>query len=159
MVAGTLTQKRFEVLSGEYEQEQAELETAISDLHAAIDNYDDGAARAESFLELARRYKDFEELTSPMVHEFVDKIYVHERADKGCRFTTQQVDVYLNFIGVFSVPVDASGQVVEIDEEAGRLAQKRAKYREYYKKYREKYRKKYRARKERERQEKLLQSA
>ena len=152
MVGGTLSRKRFEVLSGGYEQEQDELEKAITELRAGVESFDDGAARAENFLELARRYKDFEELTSPMIHEFVDRIIVHERADKYCRFTTQQVDVYLNFIGAFAVP--AADVDESVDEEAERLAAKRAKYREYYYKYREKYREKYHARKELERQEK-----
>lgn len=141
MVAGMLSAKRFEVLSGGYEREQDELETKIADLRAGIENYDDSTARAESFLELARRYKDFEELTSPALHEFVERIVVHERADKHCRFTTQQVDIYLNFIGAFAVPESEQAEVV--DEESERLAQKRAKYREYYYKYREKYREKY----------------
>jgi len=147
MVSGTLSQKRFEVLSAEYEQEQAELEKSIVNFRSEIDGFDDSTARAESFVELARRYKDFEELTSPMIHEFVNKIVVHERADKGCQFTTQQVDVYLNFIGTFAVPTSASDNSSEADEEAELLAQKRAKNREYYRRYREKYRAKYREKK------------
>ena len=91
-----------------------------------------------------------------MIHEFIDRIVVHERADKYCRFTTQRVDVYLNFIGAFAVPeTDAA---VVVDEEAERLAKKRAQYREYYYKYREKYRAKYRAKKELERRAKELEA-
>ena len=82
-----------------------------------------------------------------MIHEFINKIVVHERADKGCRFTTQRVDVHLNFIGAFVIPKTNDNESQEVDEEAERLAKKRAKYREYYKKYRDRYREKYRERK------------
>lgn len=31
----------------------------------------------EQFLELARKYTDFSELTTPMINEFIEKIIVH----------------------------------------------------------------------------------
>lgn len=41
-----------------------------SDLHS----FDDSQNRAEKFLQLIRRYKDFSELTPTIMHEFVDRI-------------------------------------------------------------------------------------
>ena len=58
----------------------------------------------EQFLELARKYTDFSELTTPMINEFIEKIIVHapERID-GDR--VQEVEIYLRFIGRFELPV------------------------------------------------------
>jgi len=39
-----------------------------------------------------------------MLHEFVEKIIVHERAEKRVRYTTQKVEIFLNFIGRFEAP-------------------------------------------------------
>jgi len=103
-VAGRITDKRFEVLSAEYEREQAELELTIAELQSEIVSFDDSEARAADFLKLTRRYRDFSELTAPMLHEFVQKIVVHERAEKNARYTTQAVDIYLNFIGQYIPP-------------------------------------------------------
>ena len=51
----------------------------------------------EQFLELAKRYTDFSELTTPMINEFIEKISVHapERID-GDR--VQEVEIHLRFI-------------------------------------------------------------
>jgi len=103
-VAGRITDKRFEVLSAEYEQEQAGLEQTIAELQTGIDSFDDSAARAKNFLMLARRYKDISELTAPMLHEFVHKIIVHERAERWVRYTKQKVEIFLNFIEEYAPP-------------------------------------------------------
>ena len=65
--------------------------------------YEKDTARVEQFVELAKRYTDFSELTTPMINEFIDKIIVHapERVD-GDR--VQEVEIYLNFIGHFELP-------------------------------------------------------
>ena len=101
---GSMNDKRFDLLSVEYEKEQEELEVEIVELRMGIDSYLDGAERAGSFIELARRYRDFTELTPVMINSFVEKIIVHERADKGCQITEQKIEIHLNFIGDFIVP-------------------------------------------------------
>jgi len=139
-VAEKISDKRFEVLSNQYEQEQAELEETITQITADLESYDDSKDRAAKFLELTRRYKEFTELTPTMLHEFVDRIEVHERADRRAIVTTQKVDVYLNFIGTYSPPIDETEQAQEPDPEAQVAHEKRmAKllYQREYKKRRE----------------------
>jgi DNA invertase Pin-like site-specific DNA recombinase len=109
-VSGKINDKRFEVLSNQYEQEQAELEQTIAQLQADLDSYDDSTDRAAKFLELTRRYKEFSELTPVMLHEFVDRIEIHERADRRAIGTTQNVDIYLNFIGTYIPPIEEAEQ-------------------------------------------------
>ena len=70
-INGKLSDKRFQKLSAQYEGEQEELEQATTDLQADIDSIDEQTARTDKFLELTRRYKDFSELTTPMLYEFV----------------------------------------------------------------------------------------
>jgi len=57
---------------------------------------DKNAGRIEDFLKLTRRYRDFSELTVPMLNEFIERIVVHKRGDKWCRHTEQRIDIYLN---------------------------------------------------------------
>lgn len=108
--SGKISDKRFEVLSAQYEQEQADLELLIAELTADLESFDDSTDRAAKFLELTRRYKDFSELTPSMVHEFIDRIEIHERADRRAIVTTQKVDVYLNFIGAYFPPIEANDE-------------------------------------------------
>jgi hypothetical protein len=75
-----------------------------------------------------------------MINEFISKIVVHE-ADKSSGERVQQVDVYLSFIGNFTVP-GSEPQPRTPEEQAAeekRLAEKRKKN-EYLRKWREKKR-------------------
>jgi len=136
---GSMSGKRFDLLSAEYEKEQESLEVEISELQSGIDSYVDSAERADKFLALTKRYTDFTELTTPMLNEFIQRVVVHERADVKCKYTEQKVDIYLNFISDFAIPLEARDPV-DIEQEAKREAhgehvkKRRQYYRDYYNK-------------------------
>ena len=123
-----LSEKRFNQLSQGYEAEQEQLERQTTELQTALEQYDNDGLRADKFLELAKRWHDFNELTAPMFHEFVDKIIVHE-ADKSSGKRVQDVEIILNYIGQFAVPCGAEADAdVDAENEAD---DKRAMWREY----------------------------
>lgn len=134
-VSGKLTDKRFELLSAEYEAEQEELEKSITETQAALDSFTADSMRADKFIELTKRYKDFSELTMPMINEFIEKILVHE-AEKvgGERF--QEVDIYLNFIGKFEIPPQEL--TAEEEREQEKIKRRRESQRRYNARKREK---------------------
>ena len=47
---------------------------------------------------------ELKRLSPDMVNEFIDRIEVHERDRKGSVQTTQQIDIYFNFIGSYRMP-------------------------------------------------------
>jgi len=124
--AGRLTEKRFELLSCGYETEQAELEQQTEALRAELTQFDSDSVRADKFIELVKRYTDFSELTAAMLHEFVEKVVVHE-ADKSSGRREQRVDIYLNYIGQFDVPDELCIENTSDDKTEAQ----RAKWREY----------------------------
>ena len=82
-------------------------------------------------LELAKKYTDFSELTTPMINEFIEKIIVHapEKID-GDR--VQEVEIYLKFIGRFELPEpDLTPEEIKRQEQ---LRRHRIKSRERYQK-------------------------
>ena len=103
-VNGKLSDKQFEMLLADYETEQSELELSVDALEKALNDYQDNADNVDKFIELVHRYTDFTELTTPMIHEFVDKIVVHE-ADKSTGDRIQQIDIYLKYVGRLDVPM------------------------------------------------------
>ncbi len=125
-----ISEKRFELLSGEYEREQEALEAAIEQGQAELNAYESDTDRVEQFLALVKKYTDFSELTTPMIYEFVDKILVHapERVD-GERM--QEVDIYLKFIGKFDVPMPepTPEELAEQEKQRKRRAYNREKAR------------------------------
>jgi len=134
---GKISEKRFDVLSAEYEQEQETLEASIAKAQSALDSFEADTARVDQFMALAKKYTDFTELTTPMINEFVDKIVVHE-ADRSSGERVQEVDIYLKFIGKFDAPMPEP--TAEELAEQERLRKKRAKKCEYNRRYMEKRR-------------------
>lgn len=65
-----------------------------------------------------------------MLNEFIERIVVHERGEKWCRHTEQQVDVYLNFIGNFDIPVQPEAEQRRQEELAAKI-KRRVYHREY----------------------------
>ena len=101
---GKLEEKRFEMLSAEYEKEQDELEQTLASDQASLDQFNEDTDRADKFLALAKKYTDFSELTAPMINEFVEKIVVHA-PDCSTGERIQEIEIYLKFIGKFDVPM------------------------------------------------------
>jgi len=129
--AGNLTEKRFKQLSAGYESEQETLEAETAQLQAELEQFDKDSLRADKFLELAKKYTDLPELTAPILHEFVDKVIVHE-SDKSSGVRRQQVEIWLNYIGDFTLPTDEESEV------QNKAEADRAMWREYKRKQREK---------------------
>ena len=116
--AGHLTEKRFAMLSGDYEQEQAELETTIVQDSEKLNAYEEDTDRVDQFLALAKRYTDFSVLTTPMIYEFIDHIDVHAPEKIGGD-RVQEVDIYLKFIGKFDVPLpEPTEEEIQQEEKA-----------------------------------------
>ena len=129
-----LSKKRFASLTADYEREQEALEESVAKGQAELDAFNEDTVRADRFLALARKYTDFSELTAPMIFEFVDKILVHEAQwNDGER--TQEVEIFLNFIGKFDVPMPEPTPEELEKQESDR--QKRAQRRERVRRHRE----------------------
>jgi hypothetical protein len=102
-VSQTLTEKRFAVLSKQYETEQETLETRFVEAEKELAVFAEDSSRADKFIALVRKYTSFEELTPAMLHEYVSKVVVHE-AERPCGQRNQRVDIYLSYIGQFTPP-------------------------------------------------------
>ena len=100
---GKIPDKHFNRLLVEYDTEQSALEQEAVELKEGITAQAEDGMRAQRFVSLVRRYTSFDELTAPMLNEFIEKVVVHE-ADKSTGDRRQKVDIYFNFIGCFVPP-------------------------------------------------------
>lgn len=140
--SGKLSDERYAQLSGSYEREQADLRRQSVTLQAELDAFRADSEKSGRFIELVRRYTEFDTLTTAMLNEFVEKILVHE-ADKSSGERVQDVGIHFNFIGNFVlVKEEPAPPTPEELAEQEKLRQKRAKQREanrrWYAKKREK---------------------
>ena len=125
---GKLNDERFTQMSATYDREQADLKALNKVLAAELEAFEQDNLNADNFIELVRRYTEFDELTNSMLNEFVDRIHIHE-ADKSSGERRQQVDIYLNYIGKFAIPGDEPKPLTPEEQAAEdeRLTAKRKK--------------------------------
>ena len=114
-ILGKLSDSRYATLDAQYEKEQSELTAEISVLEKAVKSYEKHEKDADRFIALIDKYENFDKLTIAMLNEFIEKILVHERDRKGSIQTTQEIEIYFNFVGRFVPP--AFGEVELTPEE------------------------------------------
>ena len=101
---GKLPDARYRALDAQYAKEQDALEIEIAELEKAVTGYEQSQKSAEKFIALIDKYENFDTLTNTMLNGFVEKILVHERARKGSQDTTQEIEIYFNFLGRYIPP-------------------------------------------------------
>ena len=134
---GRLPDRRYEMLSSDYEKEQQELEISMKEIREKLAQFEDDTDRTEEFLSLVHKYTDIQELTPAIVNEFVDKVLVHKTEETdGDR--VQEIEIFLNYIGKVELPAQELSEEEMAEEEKKRKS--RQYRREYMKAYREKHR-------------------
>lgn len=116
---GRLPERQFNRLMKEYDAEQDQLEERITELENVTERITTKGAQIDKFVRLVKKYRDFEELTTPMLYDFIDKVVIHEAAGERTKERTQQVDIYFNFIGNFVLP-PSEDEIKALKEEEAR---------------------------------------
>ena len=122
---GKLPDARYAVLDAQYAKEQDALSGEIAALKKAICGYEQSQKSAEKFISLIDKYENFNTLTTTMLNEFVEKILVHERARKGSQDTTQEIEIYFNFVGRYVPPCFGEVSLTSEEQEALRKREER----------------------------------
>ena len=122
---GKLSDSRYQTLGAQYDSEQANLTAEVSALEKAIQSYENHEKDADRFIALIDKYESFDNLTIAMLNEFIEKILVHERDRKGSRETTQEVEIYFNFVGRFVPPAFGEAELTPEELEERRKKEER----------------------------------
>ena len=165
MILEKIPSNRYEILNSQYETEQIALSKEIKDLEFAILRYEKETDKAKKFISLISRYENFDELTTTMINEFVEKIIVHERNRKGSQTSKQKIEIYFNFIGNYEPPKEELTEEEEeerlkIEEEERKIKERKDRLHQNYLKRKvngkqQEYEEMYKARREQRKQEKL----
>ena len=124
-ILGKLPDARYATLDAQYAKEQATLKAEVATLEDFLANHEKNKKSAERFISLIEKYENFDNLTIAMLNEFIDKILVHERDRKGSRETTQEVEIYFNFVGKFVPPTYAEAELTHEELEELRKREER----------------------------------
>ncbi len=112
---GKIAEKQYDRLMAQYDAEYTELEQLVAELTPQDPEVNPKGA-TDAFIALVKKYADFEELTPLMIHEFIDKIIVHESNGVKGFGRTQKIEIYFNFIGQFIPPY--TEEEIKAEEEA-----------------------------------------
>ena len=118
-----ISDRQYQRLMTQYEDEYGELEALVEEL-APDEEEQTPKSDMDSFIALSKKYADFEELTSTMIHEFIDKIVVHESNGVRGFGRKQKIEIYFNFIGQFIPPYSTAELKAEAKEQAIKKAEK-----------------------------------
>lgn len=100
LASGVLTDEVFQTVTQSYAQERNECNAQIEQLTEELERESSDVDNANQFLAVVDRYLNPQELTHELVHEFVERIVVHERSEPSKKkYYTQAVDIYFNYIG------------------------------------------------------------
>ena len=162
MILEKIPSSRYEILNSQYETEQRVLSKEIKDLEIAISRYEKETDRARKFISLISRYENFDELTTTMINEFIEKIIIHERDRKGSQTSKQKIEIYFNFIGNYEPPKEelTEDERLKIEEEERKINERRDRLHQNYLKRKangkqQEYEERYKARRKQKKQEKL----
>ena len=162
MILNKIPNSRYEILNNQYETEQVASSKEIKDLEQQVSRYEKETDRARKFISLISRYENFDELTTTMINEFVEKIIVHERDRKGSQTSKQKIEIYFNFIGNYELPQAelSEEEKQKLEEEERKIKERKDKLHQNYLKRKasgkqKEYEDKYKARREQKKQEKL----
>lgn len=96
---GKISDERFATMSMAYEEEQKNLKEAIPDMQAYLETETDKSEGLQRFIDKVKQITQPTKLTPELVHEFIEKIVIHEpRHLDGKRY--QLMDIYYNGVGV-----------------------------------------------------------
>ena len=93
---GKLSDSQFSFLTSGYEDERKALMPRIVELKEAIHSITEQAADAKRFLSIVRKYTEINELTYEIVHEFIERILIHELDKKT---NTRRIEIIYSFVG------------------------------------------------------------
>lgn len=114
-VLGRIPDEHYRTLSGEYTDEQKALRIHIPNEEERLNKLKNLLSNVDRFIEKAKKYTDLTELTPEILHMFIEKIVVGEKAEKYSRTAPQDIWIHYRDIGMLN-DVKAEFDIISLDE-------------------------------------------
>ncbi len=93
---GKLSDEQFSFLTSGYDDEKKTLTRRIAELTEQINAATERNSDVKRFVALVRKYTEINELTYENVHEFIDRILIHELDREN---NTRKIEIFYSFVG------------------------------------------------------------
>lgn len=114
-VLGRIPDEHYRTLSEEYTDEQKALRINIPKAEEQMGKLKNSLTNVDRFIEKAKKYTDLTELTPEILHLFIEKIVVGEKAEKYSRTAPQDIWIHYRDIGMLN-DVKAEFDIISLDE-------------------------------------------
>ncbi len=131
---GKIDEERYQARYEKYIEEHYKLKEELSVIETIVESFANNSDRVHKFIQIVEKYATFEEISQTMINEFVSRIVVHDREDKGCRNSPQRIELHFNYIGEFKSAEPHKEDFAKWEEERTRREHRR----EIQKRHREK---------------------
>ena len=129
-ITGKLPERQLQKLMEQYDDEQAQLEKRIDELHNLLTEKELPKIDTARFIALVKKYKQVDEVSDAMLNELIDKIVVHQATGGRTAYRQQKIEIHFNFIGCYQPPAPVVSEEQRIaDIEACQREKKAAKQR------------------------------
>lgn len=105
-VSGELDNKHFEMLTLQYDEEEATLKEQLSALTDELQRTEAEIYGETRFLNAVRKLTEMEIITAPILNELIEKIEVFAVQGKG-KNRTQRIVIHYRFVGPLNIPKEA----------------------------------------------------
>ena len=96
---GKIPDRNFNMMSANWQKEQAELGSQISELSGKVEAEKENASNARKWVELMKQYTDLQELTAPLLNALISKIVVHHPQKVEGGTMEQEIEIFYRFVG------------------------------------------------------------
>jgi len=93
---GRLSDQQFIMLTSGYEDEKKTLKAKVAELEREINTVAERRTDVDKFVKIVMQYTDIQELTYENVHEFIDRVLIHE---PDLETNTRKVEIFYSFVG------------------------------------------------------------
>ena len=84
------------MLTSGYEDEKKTLKAKVTELEREINTVTERRTDVDKFVKIVRQHTDIQELTYENIHEFIDRILIHE---PDLETDTRKVEILYSFVG------------------------------------------------------------
>lgn len=114
-VLGRIPDEHYRTLSVEYTDEQKALRVNIPREEERLNKLKNSLTNVDRFIEKAKKYTDLSELTPEILHMFIEKIVVGEKAEKYSRTAPQDIWIHYRDIGMLN-DVNPEFDIISLEE-------------------------------------------
>jgi len=104
-IFGKITESQFSSLTANYTEEREKLSGRIDEIEKHLRQSDEQKNNSTAFIKIVEKYESIDELNFELLHEFIDKIFIHEVDKANC---SRKIEILYSHVG----QVDAKNIVI-----------------------------------------------